>query len=397
MHYPHIVAPTSISRIRSLDGLRGVAAVGVLLGHARLVYMQNDPKPWVYMPGVRHLLDALGAWGATAVWLFFVLSGFVLALSFRNSPRTDYGVYVLRRLARLYLPVWGAVLLALVSMLFISRDVDGLGTWVGAHPPTPTPWGVIADLTLLSGTGSNVTPLWSLRWEIFFSLLLIAYIAAARSIRPGILLAVCAMLSTVGGIYENALLLYMPMFGIGVGFAFAWPTIERWATALRERLSPLLGGALAVAALVAVMGAQLAPNLLPKLGVTSSIALPAMTTLTRLVSVSLIVVLVGTSVTIGRAFSSRMILWLGMISFSLYLTHETVLLGFVYSTAANPVALAGAVALCFPVAWLFYRAVEKPAHAFAKRIGARPADTTAPTYATAPGAGAESPPPGPKP
>lgn len=397
MHYPHIVAPTPISRIRSLDGLRGVAAVGVLLGHARLVYLQNGPESWVYMSGARHILDALGAWGATAVWLFFVLSGFVLALSFRNSPRTDYGVYVLRRLARLYLPVWGAVLLALVSMLFISRDVDGLGTWVGAHPATPTPWGVIADLTLLSGTGSNVTPLWSLRWEIFFSLLLIAYVAAARSIRPGILLPVCAMLSTVGGIYENALLLYMPMFGIGVGFAFAWPTIERWTAALRERLSPLLGGALAVAALVAVMAAQLAPNVLPKLGVTSSIALPGLTTLTRLVSVSLIVVLVGTSVTLGRAFSSRMILWLGMVSFSLYLTHETVLLGFVYSTAANPVALAGAVALCFPVAWLFYRAVEKPAHAFAKRIGARPADRIAPAHAAAPGTDVQSAAPGPNP
>lgn len=335
------------------------------------MYLQNGPDSWVYLPGVRHAFDAFGAWGATAVWLFFVLSGFVLTLSFRNTPELDYGVYILRRMARLYIPVWGAVAFALVTMIFVSRDADGLGTWVGAHPTHPTPWGVIADLTLLSGTGSNVTPLWSLRWEIFFSLLLILYVAAARSVRPWLLISICAILSTIGGIYENALLLYMPMFGIGVGFAFVWPTFERWARTLRERLSPALGGGLAVVALVAVAGAQLAPALLTKAGVTSSILTAGVSTLTRLASVSLIVVIVGTSVTIGRVFSSRVILWLGMISFSLYLTHETVLLAVVYSTGANAIALIAAIALCFPVAWIFYNIVERPAHSFAKRIGGR--------------------------
>lgn len=364
------MAPSSSSRIKALDGLRGVAAVGVVIGHARLVYLQNGPESWIYLPGVRHGFDAIGTWGATAVWLFFVLSGFVLALSFKNTPTVDYGVYVLRRLVRLYLPVWGAVLLALVSMIFISRDVDGLGSWVAAHPAQPTLWGVIADFTLLSGTGSNVTPLWSLRWEIFFSLLLIVYVAAARSIPPALLITVSLTLSIVGGIAENALLLYMPMFGIGVGFAFAWPTFERWAATLRSRFNPAVGGSLAVAALLAVAVSQLAPAWLSKFGM-ASLALPGVTTATRLISVSLIVVLVGTSVAIGRVFTSRLILWLGMVSFSLYLTHETVLLGVVYSTAANPVWLLFAVALCFPIAWLFYKLVESPAHVFAKRIGVR--------------------------
>lgn len=360
-----------VPRIRALDGLRGVAAVGVVIGHARLVYLQNGPDSWVYFPGARHALALVGTWGATAVWLFFVLSGFVLALAFRNAPETDYGIYVLRRLARLYLPVWGAVFLALVSMIFISRDVDGLGSWVGAHPAFPTPWGVIADLTLLSGTGSNVTPLWSLRWEIFFSLLLVAYIAAARNVRPALMILGCAALSVVGGIYENALLLYMPMFGIGVGFAFAWPTFEKWASMLRKRLGRAAGGTLAVGSLLIVAAAQLAPSLLPKFGIATPILLTGVNTFTRLASVSILVVLVGTSLTIGRVFSARPILWLGLISFSLYLTHETVLLALVYPTRADAVALIVAILLCFPTAWLFYTLVERPAHSLAKLIGAR--------------------------
>lgn len=356
-------------RIKSLDGLRGVAALGVVLGHARLVYLQNTPGAWVDMPGIRQLIDLIGVWGSTAVWLFFVLSGFVLALSFQRADGLDYGVYIMRRLARLYLPVWGAVLFALGTMVFVSRDVAGLGDWVSAHPTSPTPWGVIADVTLLSGTGSNVTPLWSLRWEVLFSLLLVVYIAAARRVRPGWLIAACLVLSTVGGIYQSPVLLYMPMFGIGVGFALAWRSFQRRADAFRNALKAPIRRILVATVVVVLAAAQAAPALLVKAGVTSSIVVPGVTTVTRLISVSLIIVIIGTSLSMSRAFASPVILWFGTISFSLYLTHETVLLAMVYSTRANTFALAAAVALCIPVAWGFYKAVEAPAHKLARRIG----------------------------
>lgn len=360
------------TRITSLDGLRGVAAVAVVLGHARIIYIENDPGAWMGLPGVRQLLNATGPWGFTAVWLFFILSGFVLAWSFTKNAKVDYGVYILRRLVRLYVPVWGAVLLAVVTMLIVSRNVKGLGDWVASHPARIELRHVVSDLTLLGGTGSNITPLWSLRWEVFFSVLLILYVLVARKVNPWVMMVACYALSVTGHVIGNHLLFYMPMFGIGVAFAFAWGTIQQlsmraagWFTR-----APFVAGALAVGVLLAAASLQSLHQILPSLGISTPIP-GGLTVALRLLSVALIVVIVGVSKTVAKVFAWAPIAWLGKISFSLYLVHEIVILAAVYSTRADPTALVVAVALCFPVAWLFYKLVEAPAHKLSRRIGAR--------------------------
>lgn len=360
------------SRLLALDGLRGVAAVVVLFGHARLVYIENIPNSLIHAPGFRHASMMIGTFGATAVWLFFILSGFVLARMWLNAPEMDYGRYVLRRLVRLYVPVWGSVVLTVLTMLIIPRDGTGLGVWVQSHAEKLETWRVVADLTLLAGTGSNNTPLWSLRWEVLFSLLLIVYIAACRMVPPWIAAAGCLLLSAIGGASGSQLLLYMPMFGIGVAFAFAWGQIESWRDRWHTTTSRLRGGApvAAVATVMLAVGLQFVPVLLGNLGLGAvPFVTPFITTACRLASVAAIIVIVGTSVTVGRAFSARPVLWLGLVSFSLYLTHEIVLLAFVYPTGANTIALLIAVAVCFPVAWIFYRLVEAPAHTWSRRVG----------------------------
>jgi peptidoglycan/LPS O-acetylase OafA/YrhL len=168
--------PLTLSRIRSLDGLRGLAALTVVLGHARLVVLQNTDSDLVRFAPIRIPLDFIATMGGHAVWLFFILSGFVLSRMFLENKVTDYGRYILGRLARLYLPVWGALMLVLVCMLAVPRNVAGLGSWVSGHPTQATASDFVKDMFLMLGTSGNLSPLWSLQWEVLFSLLLIVYV-----------------------------------------------------------------------------------------------------------------------------------------------------------------------------------------------------------------------------
>ena len=110
-------------RIRSLDGLRGLASLVVAVHHAllclaplSLVYfdplkVEKGTKAWWLGFTPLH-----AAWaGGEAVYLFFVLSGFVLARPFLGGRSSTWRTYFVKRIPRLYLPVWVAVGFALVS------------------------------------------------------------------------------------------------------------------------------------------------------------------------------------------------------------------------------------------------------------------------------------------
>jgi len=93
----------------------------------------------------------------------------------------------------------------------------------------------VVDAFLLRGAGSLNSPLWSLQWEMLFSLLLPLYVVLAMRFRRvwlpclvGLLLLVAA-----GNIVYSALPVFMPMFGIGVLMAERRDVLERWGRALR--------------------------------------------------------------------------------------------------------------------------------------------------------------------
>lgn len=90
-------------RILGLDGLRGVAAIMVMLMHARI--------------------DRLAAYGHLAVDLFFILSGYVIAQSYEPALRDGLkiGKYMQARLARLY------PMLFLGSLAGLAVQLAGLG------------------------------------------------------------------------------------------------------------------------------------------------------------------------------------------------------------------------------------------------------------------------------
>jgi peptidoglycan/LPS O-acetylase OafA/YrhL len=101
----HAVSTTDGAKIRALDGLRGLAALIVVVSH-----YSNETHLW------NSLLGA-GA-GQTGVMIFFLLSGFLMTYLHIREPFTASSVrqYALRRFARVY-PLFAlAALLPLVLL-----------------------------------------------------------------------------------------------------------------------------------------------------------------------------------------------------------------------------------------------------------------------------------------
>lgn len=363
-------APAATSkRMRSLDGLRGVAALVVVLGHAQLVVRQNFDSPLFHLPGIRHALELLSLLGAHSVWLFFVLSGLVLSRMMLSTRNFDYGNYVLGRLARLYIPVWAAVALTAVSMLLVPRDSPGLGPWVDAHPVTYLPSAIVSDLLLITGTTGNLSPLWSLQWEILFSVLLILYTATLRKVPPLIGVPVTIALCIVGQQTGNQALMYMSMFAVGTALAIAWDELSAIRDRVEERMRNawMLYVALLVVACVLIVVLQILPRLLASFGVPD-LVMSIGSMVSTMVALAGAIVLVGLATPLRAIFELRVVQWLGLISFSLYLVHEPVLLAAVHLFRGDPTAMVVGLVLCFPIARLFYWAVEKPSHRFSQRF-----------------------------
>lgn len=98
--------PRSTKRILELDGLRGLAALGVVFFHFTLRFRQLFGAPdglWFDFPR-----------GDYGVYLFFMLSGYVIFMTLdRTKAASDF---VVARFARLYPTYWVAMLLTFVTV-----------------------------------------------------------------------------------------------------------------------------------------------------------------------------------------------------------------------------------------------------------------------------------------
>ncbi|SOC87424.1 Peptidoglycan/LPS O-acetylase OafA/YrhL, contains acyltransferase and SGNH-hydrolase domains [Curtobacterium sp. 314Chir4.1] len=345
-------------RIGSLDGLRGVAAAVVLVHHALLVVPtlsagnNGEPIPanraWL-VDSPLHVFWA----GGEAVFVFFVLSGFVLTLPALRR-RQDWVAYYPSRLLRLYVPVIASVALALVWFLLVPRvPSPGASGWLLRHVEPLTAGGLVGDLTLLSPTRLN-SPLWSLTWEVAFSLLLPLFVLIAKAThRVWWVTALAALLlSGLGRQFHEDWLMYLPMFLLGSALAAGW-----------ERIPEIRRGTGWVLAVLAVLGITFewwVPRSM--VGIHVPIVVVA--------SAGLIVLLCGKWLPAERLMLGRVPRTLGRLSFSLYLVHEpiTVSVGLLLPTSLPWLTPFIAIPVAIVVAGLFARLVELPAHRLAKRV-----------------------------
>ncbi|MES2389906.1 MAG: acyltransferase [Bacteroidota bacterium] len=193
--------------LRFLDGLRGLAALYVMIGHTRLMLWEGFTTGYKLHPEQYSKLStwlmyflSLFKYGHEAVLLFFVLSGFVIHLKYARQikregikAKFDTLSYYWRRLKRVYPPL----ILALGLTLFW----DKLGLWLElpvylANSPYPQVnhsavffhdwYAFIGNLLSVQIAVWNVPvwgtngPLWSLALEVWFYVFYPLMFLAAR-------------------------------------------------------------------------------------------------------------------------------------------------------------------------------------------------------------------------
>jgi peptidoglycan/LPS O-acetylase OafA/YrhL len=364
-------------RLAALDGLRGIAALVVVLSHvvagsvgalSATLTLGGDPGGLAHW-FMRTPLAVVWA-GPEFVIVFFVLSGFVLTRALRTRPVALRAFYA-GRIVRLYLPAWLSLIpAALLLMAFPSttHDATGVGFWLQTYTQPVGLDQVARDAALvlpLSSTHATLNgALWSLRWEVLFSLALPFLLLAATPLRrlslPVVLMALLCVDFSAG----HPAMAFLPPFAVGLVLALHEERIARWREELGGR-----GAVAFLAATLCLLGADLwLPTAVRAQGPGGAMVVAGAA------AAVLCPLLYGS---VARNLQRRPVQWLGSRSFSLYLVHHPIV---VACTGAlhRPglvVLLVTAVPVSFLAAEAFFRAVERPAHRVAReatrQLGAR--------------------------
>lgn len=353
------------NRIGSLDGLRGLAAGIVLIHHASLIAEPwLDPAGWAVL--TQSPLKLLIA-GSEAVMVFFVLSGLVVALP-ALRPGFSWARYFPARLFRLYVPVIAALGAAALLVKVVPRDASTMpdDSWMQDAQATSVSAGdVLSQMTLLRADYPIDNVLWSLRWELFFSLLLPLYVWVALRVRRfavpvGVLTVVLMFAGRASG---NSALAYLPVFLLGTLIAVRYPDLRGLAAGPRARR--------ALPWLAAVAGTMLIASWLARPLTAGTIAADVLWALAG-AGAALLVILAVIWPRAERALGTRPMQWLGRISFSLYLVHAPILATLCYLLGAERWWLACliGVPLSLVAAAVFHALVERQSQVLARRAGA---------------------------
>ncbi len=361
-------------RIRALDSLRGVAALTVVFHHALITLpeeLRNETRSLLDLETWEHpwtWLRCSPLWvfvaGRPAVLLFFILSGFVLALPFVRGTQPSYGKYLVKRFFRLYPPLAVAVLLSACLYTAIEPHwIESSSRWFNQDSwSAPASAALVFDhLALWNEKFSLDNAMWSLvpevRMSIIFPLLVFfTRTQAAASLLAGVALyGLAALLAVIapGPAAANIgmTIKFALFFVMGISLAIHSGKVTEYANRLSARTRMVLwAGALATLAL---------PDRTPGVDLAFGIAAAG------------IIVLTLTSVRATCLLERRGFGWLGRVSYSLYLVHLLVILTMVHlfdGLAPITVTLAAAVPVSLAAAHVMHQCVEAPAMALGRYL-----------------------------
>lgn len=353
-------AAPSPSRLAFADALRGIAALWVVLFHLSEGRHLENLKA-VMPPAVwRVVFD----WGDLGVPVFFVLSGFVMALTVGGGVfDAAAGIrFVARRMIRLTPPYYAAIAVALAVLLLKSTVTHAPVVWPSAE-------GLMAHLVYLQGVlgqpGIN-SVFWTLCIEVQFYLAFAVLMWGAQRLaawlrRPALVDVMLILVAWLSLLWPLGWAEQMRWTG---SFEPYWYSFMAGVLVCRAWQSPALGGRLltvAYLALISWWGASMASPFIFVVGVTGFLLLGA-----------------GLLGGMGHWLRWRPLQWLAMVSYSLYLLHNPVtgmVSNVVHRWAAAPVlvdtlVLLASLVVCCVVAWLSYRWVEVPSMAWSRQLAA---------------------------
>lgn len=326
---PRLSAVNAMSPSRilpSLTPLRGIAAFWVVLYHYNI---------WAPNLGLDNQSPVI-AEGYLAVDLFFMISGFVMSHVYQRAFRSDlsgsYFRFIGARIARLY-PLHIFILLLFFATALSAHTA--VYFYTGEFKPIPLTGArsitaLFANLFMLQGLKASQLswnyPSWSISVEFMAYFLFPFALAALWRTRPMVKIAVAL-----------ALIVALGCLALMTGDSF-----DQWdgARTLLRCLPEFLLGILLYELFCSGRGRRLLGSDLAALGLLLIIGVLLHTGVSDFASVLMFALLLLAAVAnqgwFGRVLNTAPLIWLGDVSYSLYLAH-----GFVQFTATRLLAAAG--------------------------------------------------------
>jgi peptidoglycan/LPS O-acetylase OafA/YrhL len=333
--------------------------------------MIESPAIWWASYTPIHLL-----WGGLeAVVVFYVLSGFVLAIPLLKTSAPSYSAFAVKRICRIFIPYAASVLIATLLLNTTSSfGIRDLSAWFNTAWSVPAEWPTITDHLLMLGTprwNYMNPPVWSLVHEMRISLIFPAVIWVGIRVRWQVLIPLTFLASgsakliyhsmgpdrTGASFVETAS--YLFLFVAGAEMAIHRVSIQRYV----EQFGVRTQWALFVISIILLNSrwnffsrwAQLT-IVLVWMGAIALVALVSNP---------------GPWMPILRHSGLR---WLGKISYSLYLVHFVVLFALLYTLqkrVPNLAIVVMSVPMSLLFAALFHRLVEAPSLDLGRRLARR--------------------------
>jgi peptidoglycan/LPS O-acetylase OafA/YrhL len=362
------LAPPARPRLHFLDGIRGLAALLVVLHHMWTHSFLRAPA--MDYPLWFRAFSFL-KYGHHLVAVFIVLSGFCLMLPVVMAGGVmKNGVmgYIKRRARRLLPPYYAALALSTALLLFFPSTRIDDGTIYGAYHRDDMAGSFIAHLFLVHNLWPNWAsridgPMWSVatEWQIYFVFpFVLLPLWRKWGYAAPIAIGIALGLAVLNTFLREASFWYIGLFAMGMAACGVCFTPNQ-----ADKSRSWLWGAGALA-LVATAGAAFGSTVLT--GPCIDIACGVLTASLLIYCTRRSVVPEDCAPLITRILSSRPIVALGGISYSLYLTHFPLLL--MAERWAEPRQFRASVnfeiyavfllPLMLLFAYLFHRVFEKP-------------------------------------
>ena len=367
-----------MDRYEELDSIRGISSLIVMIGHHLMIfsvfqnYSYEDNKPFVIYLLKETPARLIFSSGNESVIIFFFMCGFVLYKSIQINYYS-YGTFLLKRISRIYIPYIVAISIAILCQTTMSKyGISNLSEWFNRSWTIESSLSLIAQHILLIGkynTDAYNGVIWSLVHEMRISIIfpLVMMVCLRKTLRYSLLslfsFSICSVVILF--LFHSSLTLtsyaltlhYTVLFLLGA-------LVAKYKNNLIVFYSNRIKNEKIAWFLLAVL-IYMYEGLIGEINLLNNFIFRDYAVA---ISACLFVILSLSVSTLSSLLRNKYLLYLGKISYSLYLYHIISLFSLVYmlhEIFPLPIVLILSLILSFILAIISYLFVEK----FAFRIG----------------------------
>lgn len=324
-------------RFNQLDSIRGLASITVLLAHIVAT-----------MPYISFIISKYSPFkvlvnGHAAVIMFFILSGFVLSLPYLKGKSPPYSAFIIKRIFRIYVPYIVSIGVSITLCTLLSKGgIPELNEWFNMSWQAPLDAKtIVMHLVLIGNFNTDVynNVIWSLIHEMRISIIFPILAILVIKLSWKYVIGVCVTVSLVSGL--NYVFGIEESYGFHTSFLDTTHYISMFLfggllakkrtdlISIYLRLPKMMKWFLFVVAFILYNYSGVVKNIANKIGLNVYADISSDYCIT-IGSILFIAIALG-SKKIAQLLANKIIMYLGDISYSLYLYHLIILLGLIYT------------------------------------------------------------------